>query len=228
LNRLLLLFVVIVLPVSISAQISVVDVTTDTVNVFSKDDNAIKSNKIAMAASIALPGLGQQYIGKRHAAFIFAGLDIAALFGAIFCETYSRRFDRDAYGFAASRASIDGTGKDALFWNNVGNHLSMEDYNTVAGLNGTDQMYNDPSYSWRWAPDEADFKQYQQMRFDARKLHTVASVCLGAMVLNRIISLVDIRASSKYKKSDDMVSFSVNPAFSPGLNYAGLSVSAHF
>ena len=79
-----------------------------------------------MAASIALP-IGAAIYWRAACSVYFCRVDIAALFVPFFANIFGRL--QDAYGFAASRLQLMVPVKMRSS-NNVGNHLSMEDYNT--------------------------------------------------------------------------------------------------
>jgi hypothetical protein len=215
------------LSVSCISQITVRDdVTTDSVNLFAQYDQTFKSSNLAIAASLILPGSGHQYLGRSKSALAYLAVDVFSIVGAIYSEKYSRRLNADSKGFAGLYGSA--TGGDDLYWQAVGEFDDTKSYNDAIGLNrDKDKAYESGSNLWNWAnPD--DRTEFNEMRKTARKYHLVSSICIGAMVLNRIVSVVDIRASSKFKVVKGVASVKVEPSISSDFSSAGILLSALF
>lgn len=207
------------------SQVTVIDMTTDTVSLFNHSEKLTKSANLAMLSSAIIPGTGQQYLNRNRSALIYIGVDLLSLFGAVFLERYSRQLERDAHGFAALHAQVDCSSKDERFWNAVGSSKSLNDYHDNLDLNREqDQRYKDASYYWYWNSDDNQ-ERYNEFRDRSRKLHIVGSICIGAMIVNRIVSVVDIKAATKYKSRD---AISLHPTFSPDLTSAGVTLQAKF
>lgn len=222
-----ILLLIAFLSVSCISQITVRDdVTTDSVNLFSQYDQTIKSSNFAIAASLILPGSGHQYLGRNGSALAYLAIDVFSLVGAIYSEKYSRRLFTDSKGFAGLYASA--AGGDDLYWQAVGEFDDTKSYNDAVGLNrDKDKAYESESKLWNWA-DPEDRTKFNNMRKTARKYHLVSAICVGTMVLNRIVSIVDIRASSKFKVVKGVASVKVEPSISSDFSSAGILLSAQF
>lgn len=208
-----------------TAQVTIQDKSTDSVNVFSVTEQSVKSAKLAMAASFVLPGMGHQYLGRAQSAFAYIGVDILSLFGAIFSEQYSRKLESDARGYAGLYASVKNGTKDDYYWRVIGEFNDMESYNQAVRLNRDfDEEYTDGKMSWKWI-DDSFREEYSQIMKNSRQFHTAASFFIGAMVLNRIVAFVDIRATTRYK---GIKSTAFQPLISPDFTSAGIAVSAGF
>lgn len=202
------------------------DVTTDSVNLFTQYDQTVKSSNLAIAASLILPGSGHQYLGRYNSALAYLAIDVFSLVGAIYSEKYSRRLNTDSKGFAGLNAGA--TGGNDLYWQVVGEFEDTKSYNDAVDLNrDKNSRYDSEASQWFWA--NSDYRtEYNEMRKTARKYHLVSSICIGAMVLNRIVSAVDIRASSKYKVVRGVASVKIVPSISSDLSSAGILMSALF
>lgn len=231
------LFIPLILSLSANGQVTVVEMTTDTISVFEQEEQSersIKSARLAMLASAAFPGVGQQYLGKSKSALVFFGMEVLSIFGAVFLEKYSRQLENDAHGYAALHAGVDVSGKDERFWTAVGRFAEVNEYNSDIMLNrDNEHVYNSESMNWKWENGELSDEQYQKrynnFRDASRKIHTAASICIGAMIINRVISIVDIRASTRYKaRQQENLSFKVTPSFSSDFSTAGINISAGF
>lgn len=78
------------------AQLTVEEITTDSINLFAENKETFKSSKLAMSATVLLPGLGHQYLGRSNSALAYLSMDLLAFFGAVFCEQYSRKLQSEA------------------------------------------------------------------------------------------------------------------------------------
>jgi len=231
------LFISLMLSLSVNAQVTVVEMTTDTISVFEQEtqsERSIKSARLAMLASAAFPGVGQQYLGKSKTALAFFGMEVLSIFGAVLLEKYSRQLEDDAHGYAALHAGVDARGKDERFWTAVGRYADMNAYNSDNWSNReSGYVYSSESMNWKWENGELSDEQYQKryngFRDASRKIHTAASICIGAMIINRVISIVDIRASTRYKAHQkENLSFKVTPSFSSDFSAAGINISTGF
>ncbi len=211
------------------SQISVKEeVTTDTVNLFTQYEQFSKSSKVAIFSSLLLPGTGHQYLGRPNSALAYLTIDIFSLAGAVFAERYSARVYSDARGYAAFYADAAGGGNDDRFWMYVGEFDDSKSYN-LAIRNNRDfaNEYNTGEKSWSWVTSD-DRKKYNEMRKRARTYHLASSICIGAMVLNRIVSILDIRASTKYKVQKNVLNVKIEPSISSNFSSAGFLISTQF
>ncbi len=231
------LFISLMFSLSVNSQVTVVEMTTDTISVFEQQEQlerSIKSPRLAMLASAALPGIGQQYLGKNKSALVFFGIEVLSVFGAVFLEKYSRQLEDDAHGYAALHAGVDVRGKDERFWTAVGRYTDMHAYNSDNWSNRENgYVYSSESMNWKWENDELSDEQYKKRYNDfrdaSRKIHTAASIFIGAMIINRVVSIVDIRASTRYKaRQKENLSFRVTPSFSSDFSAAGINISTGF
>jgi hypothetical protein len=231
------LFFSLLLSLSVNAQVTVVEMTTDTISVFEQEEQSeksIKSARLAMLASAAFPGTGQQYLGKSKSALVFFGMEVLSIFGAVFLEKYSRQLENDAHGYAALHAGVDVRDKDERFWTAVGKFGDMHEYNLNVLYNREDgDLYTSESMNWKWSNGELTDKQYQKrynnFRDASRKIHIAASICIGAMIINRVASIVDIRATTRYKtRQQENFSFKVTPDFSSDFSAVGINISTGF
>jgi len=212
------------------SQISVKeDITTDSVNVFQTYEQNAKSSRLATGLSLILPGTGHQYLGRNNSAIAYLAVDIFSLFGAIYCGTYSSKLNTDARGYAALHAgAYGGNQKDYRFWNAVEQFDNVNSYNDAMRLNReNEELYNDDTRYWSWNSDDEQ-KEFGTIRKKSSRFQLVSSICIGAMVLNRVVSVVDIRASSKYKVLKNISSVNFNASFSPDFQTTTLVMNAQF
>jgi hypothetical protein len=215
---------------SVFSQISVQeDVTTDSINLFDTYEQNAKSSRLATGLSLILPGTGHQYLGKNNSAIAYLAVDIFSLFGAIYCGTYSGKLNTDARGYAALHAGASGgSSKDYRFWTAVEQFDNINSYNEAMRLNRENkELYNDGTRYWSWNSDEEQ-KKFSDIRKKSSRFQLVSSICIGAMVLNRVVAVVDIRASSKYKVFKNISSVNFNASFNPDFQTTTLVMNAQF
>lgn len=206
--------IVLALTVQVWGQITVESISTDTIDLFSnaKEQNNQPSSGAAMALSLLVPGLGHQYTDRASSALAYLTFDVLSLAGIIFFERYSRQFESNARGFAALYAEADASIKNEKFWQYVAAFNSSAEYNGAARVARLEkgEYYNQENYQWKWASEDLR-KEFNSRRNNARKLHIASAFCIGAMVIDRVIAFVDVRAATRYRLTRVHTSFSIDP-----------------
>lgn len=212
--RIFILPIMLALSVHVWGQITVESISTDTIDLFSNEKAQTNqpSSGAAMALSLLVPGLGHQYTDRPSSALAYLTFDVLSLAGIIFFERSSRQFESNARGFAAMYADADASIKSEKFWQYVAAFNSSIEYNNTARLARLekDEYYNQENYQWRWSSEDLR-KEFNSRRNNARKLHIASAFCIGAMVLDRVIAFVDVRAATKYRLTRVQTSFSIDP-----------------
>jgi hypothetical protein len=214
---------------TLNAQITInEDISTDSLNLFGNVETSNKSAKVAMLLSAFLPAAGQQYLGREHSALVYMAVDLFTLAGAVFTERYSRKMDTDSRGYAGIYAEVRGVNKELTYWQAIAEFDKRDTYNEVMRLNRmTDKLYNDPEYYWKWT-DQSFQDEYSLMRKKMQKYHTASAFFLGAFVLNRVVSIVNIRASTRYKGFQSNAAVKIEPIVSSDFKSTGLIFSTNF
>jgi hypothetical protein len=206
--------IVLSLAVQSWGQITVESISTDTIDLLSnaKEQTNQPPSSAAMALSLLIPGLGHQYTDRSTHALAYLTFDVLSLAGIIFFERYSRQFETNARGFAAMYADADASIKSEKFWQYVAAFNSSTEYNGAARVARVekDEYYNQENYQWKWVSEDLR-NEFNSRRNTARKLHIASAFCIGAMVLDRVIAFVDVRAATKYRLTRVHTSFSIDP-----------------
>ncbi|HEX2958582.1 MAG TPA: hypothetical protein VHO70_17230 [Chitinispirillaceae bacterium] len=209
-----LLLVVLLLSFQVCGQITVETISTDTIDLFSnaREQKNQPSSGAAMALSLLVPGLGHQYTDRSSSALAYLTFDVLSLAGVIFFERYSRQYESSARGFAALYAGADARVKSEKFWQYVAAFNSSEEYNGAARVARVDedQYYNQENSQWKWTSEDLR-KEFNSRRNNSRKLHIASAFCIGAMVIDRVIAFVDVRAATRYRLTQVHTSFSIDP-----------------
>ncbi|MFP4162984.1 MAG: hypothetical protein ACLFQB_08300 [Chitinispirillaceae bacterium] len=208
------------------AQVTVEeDVVTEEVNLFDTVPQSDKSIALAMTASAALPGLGHHYLDESSSAFKYLVFDIAALFGAVLFHSYAVQRESEASAYASTVAGIENPQNNEAYWRHVGSFMEAGDYNEAVDLErSTNEKYLNHKEWWKWG-DESQQEEFNELRKQSRHLKVVSSFFLGGMVLNRIVSMVDLKIT---QKESGLKSLEFQQSVAPDLSGAGVSLTTTF
>lgn len=148
-----------------------------------------KSLFLAIAGSVLIPGLGEWYAGN----FEESGKYSLAAEGALWVSYAALRLHgswvrNDARAFGSQMAGISFSGKDADFEVNIGNFLTVDDYNQAKLKNREfDKLYTDPAYAWSWTSD-AERQRFKDERIRSDRIVQSAKFVIAGLVVNRVIS----------------------------------------
>lgn len=168
-----------------------------------KSGTKISAKNVLM--SLILPGSGEWLAGHKGKAKFFLGVDMALWAGYFGVQEYIDVLKKDYMAYAAVHAGVNTSGKSDQFWIDVGNADDLATFNhkrlLARDLDGT---YPEKDfYNWVWDSRENRYR-YNDMRFKRHDWKRRGSMIVGALILNRIVSAVDvIRLIRKNKKSDD-------------------------
>jgi hypothetical protein len=226
-------------PLAARAQVHVEEeVSTDSVDIFAGNSSPEKSSAIAMTANLLLPGLGHYYIGNDRAAAGFFMAEALFIFGAFACNQYSQDIDHSARAYAYTYANVQGgAGADDFFWENVGRFMDSDGlnqsralgYNQIQDLNraGDASHYYAPNLQWRWA-DESYRTQYNNFVKKSMQYKVASNFFIGAMILNRVLSFVDVRVASRHQGKGLLSSLRFYPQYSTSNASCGLLCVSQF
>ncbi|MBD3343842.1 MAG: hypothetical protein GF401_02120 [Chitinivibrionales bacterium] len=215
---------------TLRAQVTIdEEVETDSIDIFAYKEPDKKPGT-AMFASILLPGLGHQYLGKPRRAIAYFTAEAFFIFGLAYSESYSRKLFFDSEVYAWQYAGVPGgTGADDFFWQNVGKFMDSDEYNRILELNRTDDIgslkYVGDNLQWRW-PNDSLREEYNELRSRATRYHVTSNFFLVGMLLNRVVAFIDARVSTKYKGIRS--SFSVQPSKNQAFTRYRLAVTKEF
>jgi len=170
-----------------------------------------KTTRKAVALSLMVPGLGELYMGEKNdalRAFVIEGGIILTYFGFNkYADILRNDYIKYAYQHAGARTELDEDYYNAVEW-----YSSRESYNInvreeARRLFPDDRVkqldyikHNEilPERDWEWQKD--NWQIFRNLRRGERKALSNASYCIGADILNRIISAVISSRIGKEKK----------------------------
>ena len=158
----------------------------------------------AMLASMALPGAGQMMLGnsKRGEGLLWLDGGLWALWTGF--SWYSSAREHDAHLFAGREAGADLTQKEARYYKALERYDNADQYNEGVRADARDMFPDDPvrqheyyqshgyfgAQAWNWSSDSARF-DYWETRKSGRTAALRAQFAAGALLLNRLASVVD-------------------------------------
>lgn len=162
-----------------------------------------KSVMLAIGASLLLPGLGEYYAGT----FSSSGKYALTAEGVIWVtytafQMHGTWLKDDARSFAMDRAGVSFDGKDTQFEVDLGNFMTVQDYNETKLRNRQTQLlYADPSYSWVWSNDD-DRVAFKDQRIRGDRILEASKFIIAAAVVNRLISAFSAgRAAASHNRA---------------------------
>lgn len=203
--------------------------------VISVDENVSKNSDknvfLAVGASALLPGMGELYLGEKDLVRPFVWTEAALWVTTIGSYFIGERYISSAHSYAVRHAGLTTSSKNVSLLNTVGDYRSRsgiagqnfspdmdEDYNQALIRSGKDiDEEFDESIQWDWGssdnPETSDhIDEFKSRMRHYRVSRIVFQVSVGALVLNRVVSILD--AVRVYRKTSNK-SFAENVLFVP-------------
>jgi len=184
------------------------------------------SLKSSIVKSILVPGLGEFSLGKINRGRLFSQIELALWL--TFAESRRRASltESTLQSFAAIHAGAKLEQKSDRYYVDIGNYESMEAYNEAQ------QRYREPGevyskqagFDWKW-DKEMNRRKYRRYRIQKNTARMVSQFAIGGMILNRIISVIDVRYLVKASHSKSRITiqpFMENNACGAQLRFAYL------
>jgi hypothetical protein len=202
--------------------------------VVSVDQNVYKNSDknvfLAVGASALLPGMGELYLNEKKMVRPFVWTDLALWVAAIGSYVVGDRYVTSAHNYAVRHAGFTGN-KNVSLLNTVGSYRSRSG---VFGQNSSpdmDEDYNqamirsgkriDEDFSkeilWDWGSSDNPETTEHIDEFKSRMRHyrvsrIVFQVSVGALILNRVVSMLD---AIRVYRATSSKSFSERVQFEP-------------
>lgn len=217
------LLFIFLLPVLLSAQ-TVVSVDSDITR------NSGKSMPLALGASALLPGMGELYLGESSYTRPFVWVDASLWMTTIVSYIVGERYITSAHNYASRYAGLNTSSKKMSLLNAVG------DYRSRSGVKGQNSSPDDSenynqamlragkaidsefkaSIDWDWGssdnPETTNRKEhYKDLLGNYRISRMVFQIAVGALVVNRIASVLNTMRIYRATSSSGFSSLDVSP-----------------
>jgi len=161
-----------------------------------------KNPALAILYSMILPGMGELYANGYESGKYFTIAD-GVLWGTFTgFDLYANWQAKNYKSFAESKAGVNLNNKSADYFANIGIYQSLDEYNSVMELDRNfEKVYNPSTHYWNWSnPDQR--KEYRNMWTSSEAAYTNVRFVVGALILNRVISVINaVRLVSAYNKN---------------------------
>lgn len=200
-----------------------------------------KSFPKAMLLSAVMPGAGELYSGNLTRGVIFSSADLMLLYGAFRLGNQINWLEASYIDYAEVNAGVL-PDRDNEYYELLQTYFSSDDYNADMQLyfrNLGLYSFNDPDYysaeialytisgedEWHWITREA-WKQYKLKRREKQSRVMDRKLVIGALIANRVISVLDSAFLIRSYNKKHNPKFSVVPDFQT--NTAFLNCSLEF
>lgn len=154
---------------------------------------SINSPRRAILKSLVLPGLGHLSMGHNQNARAFLITEGTIWATAFTAASLHQDFNKNLRAWAVSHAGNTFSEKPDLYYFNMGQYLSLKDYNDqMMRQRSIDAIYPDTeSYRWSWDSEENQTK-FRALRRNSISANKVVKFAMGSLVLNRAISAIHV------------------------------------
>ena len=193
--------------------------------------NRDKSLWLGLGASALLPGMGELYLGEKDMVRPFVWVDAALWITTIASYVIGDRYVSSAHDYAVRHAGLNTNSKNISLLNTVGDYRSRggvegqnsspdmnEDYNQAmlrSGKKVDEELSNDIQWDWGSSDNPESSKHIDEFKSRMRHYRVsriVFQVSVGALILNRVVSMLD---AVRIYRATSTKSFSSRVQFEP-------------
>jgi hypothetical protein len=168
---------------------------------------ARKSPGLAALYSLLIPGMGELYAENFASGKYFLVAEGVLWLGYAAMEIHGNGLRDDARVFAVAQAGIFAEGKDDQFFVDIGNFLTIDDYNDKKLRDREPEKLYDPlaGYDWRWSSDAARMT-FREERIASETMYNNQKFVGAAILINHVISAINAaRAAIAYNNAQEPV-----------------------
>ncbi|MCK9210251.1 MAG: hypothetical protein M0P61_05360 [Ignavibacteriaceae bacterium] len=163
---------------------------------------AKKNVALAILYSALLPGMGELYANNYETGKYFTIAD-AALIGVYFgVNTYGNWKKENYKSFAQTYGGISLTEKNDDYFATIGSYKNIDQYNDEKALEQRfTEMFDKNIMNWKWET-ETQRREYRGMWLSSQRAYNNLQFVAGAMLINRLVSIVNaVRSVVAYNKN---------------------------
>ena len=171
----------------------------------------------AKVKSLLFPGWGELSLNKEYRAKSLMYTEAILIISAYSFNELSNSYKTDYTAYAIDYANVNLTNQDYMFALDIGSNDNITDFNNIKKRQrslvmnldskgkvireyGHEIYPEDGEYDWDWTSD-SDREVFNSMRIKSINYEKYAGFALAGMILNRIISLVDVIFLEKQNNS---------------------------
>lgn len=167
--------------------------------------------------SLLLPGWGELSLNNKSRGQKLLAADIILWLIVFNGKNLSKNYESDYRAFASEHAGVDWNNTDYLFAVDIGYYNKLDDYNSAKARQRSLEMETEPNgelireyghsiypgngdFDWEW--DKTINRQsYNNMRVFSGNWDKYANFAIAGLIVNRVISLMDVMYLEKTGKS---------------------------
>ena len=147
-----------------------------------------KSPGISVLLSALLPGAGHYYAGRMDVGAYFLGAEASMWLGLFGVNYYGNILRDDSRSYAALHSGLNNSVKDDDFYSNVGNYLTVYNYNNEKLQRGEyDKLYDINTHFWNW-DSPGNQEDFDMQRKKSERTYNLRTIFITGMIINRIVS----------------------------------------
>jgi len=183
--------------------------------------------RLILAKSFILPGWGEHSLGYQKRGFGFNGTEILCWLTYAAFQFYAQGMEKNMEAYAAQHAGVSTAGKDDQYYSNISTYLDIYEFNSQKlRYRQVDYLYPENSeYFWAWDSDDSRGK-FDKKRINAAIAYRNATFAVTALIVNRVVSLIDIFTLTKDRMERKGPNF--NSVMIPGKDNVTLSLNFSF
>lgn len=141
--------------------------------------------------SLVLPGWGEHSLSYPSRGYILNSTELSLWVSYFSLNFFAASVERDMKALAAVHAGINLKGKDLVYFTDIGNYQTLAEYNDQKLRYRQNNRIYPESWAWAW-DSEASRRQFDDRRVYSQQLYRAASFMIAGLVVNRIVSIIDI------------------------------------
>jgi hypothetical protein len=200
---------------------------------FQPDIVGRKNVGLSFLMSLAIPGSGELYNGRKDQALIFLSSELLLWTGLFINNGYADHLKDEYYTYAAQHAGVETEGKNRQYWIDIGKYNSIYDFNEQRRRDRYfDAIYDENEFNyWLW-DSENNRLRYDGKRITAGGIASQDVYFYAVILLNHVISGINsMRLSRQHnhrimKESNWSIRFNSHSQFDSRVY--GLNLTARF
>lgn len=176
--------------------------------------------------SLVLPGMGEFQLGQAKRGRTFLLTESILWLSVLTCSQAAKYQDETIRSIAADHAGVDVRGKDDQYWVDIGNYVSLDEFNAEhQRWRDVDDLYNSGS-EWNWSWDsKTNQKEFEARRINRDRWALSGKFLLGGIVINHVVSAIDALYLKRKLAQHEV---SIRPSFSPDSQSVQVALSYTF
>jgi len=148
--------------------------------------------------SLVLPGWGEHSLGNHRRGYGFNSSEVLCWIAYAAFQIQGSTLKENMKTYAAEHAGVYPKGKDDYYFTDIGNYMNIFEYNEQKLRNRQyESLYpENAKYYWAWDTNNSR-KKFDRLRVGSSTALRNSSFAIGALVANRIISIIDIMILTK-------------------------------